>query len=49
MNCGSRSSCHRTLFTVLAVAVCVVVAVPATAQTRTHFASSITGDFEIEP
>ncbi len=44
MNRGSRSSCHRNLFTVFAVAVCVVVVLPAATQTRTHFASSITSE-----
>jgi NitT/TauT family transport system substrate-binding protein len=41
---GSRSSCHRAVLTVIAVAVCVVASVSATAQTRTHFASSITSE-----
>jgi hypothetical protein len=41
---GSRSSCHRTFLTLLAVAFCVVASVSATAQTRTNFASSITSE-----
>jgi hypothetical protein len=42
---GSRSSCHRFVLTVLAVAVCVVgSSVSAPAQKRTHFASSITSE-----
>lgn len=43
MICGSRSSCHRVFLTVFAVAVCVVVASAATAQTRTKSVSRITG------
>jgi hypothetical protein len=41
---GSPSSCHRSALTVLAVAVCVLSPLSATAQTRTHFASSITAE-----
>jgi len=38
---GSSSRCRRAFLTILAVAVCVVASVSATAQTATHFASGI--------
>jgi hypothetical protein len=41
---GSSSRCRRAFLTILAVAVCVVASVSATAQTATHFASGISSE-----
>ena len=41
---GSRARCHRFFLNLIAVAVCVLTAVSAGAQTRSNFSSSVTSE-----